>query len=102
MPFLFVEFRAQLDGSRRGVDLVVDGDELSRLPAASAVCVVGLDLEPFALVALLQHLGQVVLSQGENYGDGLDLRDHDKRSGGVGRDQVAGIDEAQSNPAVDG
>ena len=96
------ELRPELDGAAVGVDLVVQGEQIpgGQLPALLPVIglhrQVGLHPEP------VQQLRQIILRDGENHRDGLDLGDHRQPGGIGGVDDVARVHQAQPDAAADG
>src|ERR1700733_6000862 len=97
-----VKLGAEVDGAGGGVDLVVDGDQLAGGQLGGLVTIVGFDGEVRSFTHLLQHVGEVILGEGEDYGDGLDLGNDGEHGAAAGLDQVAGIDEAEANASGEG
>ena len=98
---LVIENRLALDGARARIDLVVDGQQITRGDLVLHVAVISLDGEPPARSHLLHDLGEVILGNREDHSDGLQLGD-DGQAIGVGRmDHVARIHQAQADSAGD-
>ena len=64
--------------------------------------VVGFDDELLAALHRSLHLRELILRQGEDDGDGMDLGDDDEAGRVRGMDDVAGVDEAQTDDTIDG
>ena len=91
----------QLIGAGGRVDLVVDRQQFASVQQLGVGAVIGLNGKRPALAQQLDHLWQLVLWQGEDHRDGMELGDH-QQAGGVGRmHDVAWVDESQSDAAID-
>ena len=101
-PSGVVEDGLELRSAGGGVDLVVDGEQRAAGDLVRVGAVVGFDDELPAALHRLLHLRKLIFRQREDDGDGMDLRDDDEAGGVRGVDDVAGIDETQTDDAVDG
>ncbi len=97
---LVVEFSLELDRRGRLIDLVVDQQQAALRQLLFVVLVEGDDRHR-ALQHGFAHRAEIVLRQGEDDGAGLDLRQHRERIGVVGVDDVAEIDLAEADDAID-
>ena len=97
---LVVEYCFQFAGTGGGVDLVVGGQQVASGQQLSVAAVVGVHWHPLVGGEPLEHLRKLILGQGEIDGNRLKLVDDDQ-IGGVCRDDVSGIDEAQADFSVD-
>jgi len=95
------KFRAKLHGAGRGVDLVIDGDQLARRELRLLIAVPCLDGDRFAVPEALKHLLDVVLGNRIDHGDRLELGDHDEAVRVRSVDDVSRIDLPQSDAAGD-
>ena len=93
--------RLQPDRARRLVDLIVDQEQRARGKFMRVVLVEGEDGDaPFQHG--FAHRSEIALRQGEDGHGRLDLREHRNRHLIGGMDDVAGIDLAEADIAVDG
>ncbi len=92
---------AQLDGAGRGVDLVVDGLQRAGGQLERVGAIPSFDGEAAVGAQGLEHRRQVGFGHGEDHRDRPHLRDDDEAVRIAAADQVAGIDLAKSEAAVD-
>ena len=98
---LVVERGAGFYGAGGRVDLIVEGEQQACGEVFESGAVKGVDSEFRVFAETSLNLAEIVLRNGEDCGDGLDLRDDDEREIAGGLNDVARIDEAQANPAGD-
>ena len=98
---LVVEYGFEFAGAGGLVDLIVDGQQLSREPVWFDYrgCNASTSSVPFPICR--DHGLQVVFRQGEENGDGLELGDHEHGIGVGGMNDVAGINQPQTNASGD-
>ncbi len=94
---LVVEHRLQLRRAGRVVDLIVGADQGSGGELLRVVAVIGFHGQVSTRPETLNHLRQAVLRQREQHRDRLQLRNDHQAAGVIGMDDVAGIDQPQSD-----
>ena len=91
----------ELVRTRRRIDLVVDGGEFAVGNFGGVVAIVGLHGEHASATDFDNHLLKLILRQGEDDGNRLQLGDDEKSSGISGVHDVSDIHETQSYAAAD-
>src|SRR6202044_3871831 len=97
-----VEQRAQLDGARGDVDLIVEGEKLPLSEPRAVGPIEGVYLERAAAAQLPRERGDVILGDRKDDADRLHLIDHDDAVRIAGRHIVTLVDLAKPHAAVDG
>jgi hypothetical protein len=93
--------RLELQGAGGGVDLVVEAAQHAGGLQLAIATVPGFDRQAGAAAVAGEHGVQFGFRQGEGDVDRLGLGDHHQRGGVVGGDQVAQVQLAQAQTAVD-
>src|SRR6185369_11996607 len=93
--------RFQLDRAGGRVDLVIERKQRARRKLRLLRPIECIDCKPVTTMQLLSNLRQIILSNTEEHVDRLQLRDDEHAVGISGMNDVAGIDEAQTNPSCD-
>src|SRR5262249_50958678 len=96
-----IEDGFELVGSGGGIDLIVDGEQLSGGNLVGVIAVVGSHHQGRALFHALHDLRQLILRQSENDGNRLELSDHYQTVGVRSMDYVADVHQAQPDAAAD-
>src|ERR1700685_299618 len=96
-----IEERAQFDRSGSGIDLVVEGEELSGGDFSQLRPIIGVDFQPFSLPRLRLYLRKAVFGDGKDHGDRLYLGDHCQGRGSVRLYDVPGIHQPQTYASRD-
>src|SRR5262249_49737385 len=96
-----VETGFQLVGAGCGIDLIIDGEQLSRGNFLRVVAIISVDIELDAGAELGAHLGKLVLRQTEEHGNGLKLSNDDQAVRVVGVHDISRIYEAQADAPAD-
>src|SRR5271156_1768581 len=86
-----IEERPQLHRTCSGIDLVVEGQQLSGRDLCQLRPIKGVDFQPFAMASLRQHLRKAVFGNGKDDGDRLLFGDYDQGRGSAGLDNVSWI-----------
>jgi len=97
---LVLERGPELDRARGGIHDVVDGLQRAAGQLGRDRPVEGIDWNRLARLHLFDDVGDVVLGQGEDDRDGMQLGQHHQAGGIAGRDIIALVDQAEADPAV--
>src|SRR5580704_8067144 len=94
-----IEDGAHFDGAGGGVDEVISGGELALGDHLALGAIIGLHFERLSLVELGDDLLETVFGDGEDDCDGLKLRDDRENGAARGGDEIAGIDQTETDAA---
>src|SRR5712692_690450 len=92
----------ELVSARRGINLIVNGEELSRSDFGGVVAIEGLGGKLNASAKLSVNVGQLILRKAEENDNGLKLRDKAQTVLIVGMNNIARVHQAQADASRDG
>ena len=88
---------AEFESAGCGIDLVVQSKQFARGDLLGLLPIVNIHRQFRSVMKLVEHAGEIILGQGENHSDGLDLGDNGQDCAAAGLHEIARVDQAQAD-----